>query len=117
VIGNERSNSARKKPGPKSPISNELLGETLIKCFGLSSVVAEMLSQTICPQTGRLYQISGRGVRKRISQSQFLQEIVQDEREKFVDADESQLIRAVQDGNLTAIIFTLKTLGRQRGFQ
>jgi hypothetical protein len=38
------------------------------------------------------------------------------EREKFIDMAESQLIRAVQNGNLTASIYVTKALGRQRGY-
>jgi hypothetical protein len=53
---------------------------------------------------------------KRISQSKYLQKIVEDERSKFIDLAESRLVAAVQNGNLTAVLFTLKTLGRPRGF-
>ncbi len=40
----------------------------------------------------------------------------QDQREVFIDEAESGLLRLVREGNVAAIIFTLKTLGRHRGW-
>ena len=39
-----------------------------------------------------------------------------DEREAMLDFTENQLFKQVQEGNITAIIFTLKTLGKSRGY-
>jgi hypothetical protein len=41
---------------------------------------------------------------------------VKDEREAMLDYTENQLLNQVREGNITAIIFTLKTLGKSRGY-
>jgi hypothetical protein len=39
-----------------------------------------------------------------------------EERERLVDSAELRLIEAVERGELQAIVFTLKTIGRHRGY-
>lgn len=41
---------------------------------------------------------------------------VQDARAGMLDNAELQLLRQIQDGNITAIIFALKTIGKHRGY-
>lgn len=41
---------------------------------------------------------------------------LEDERARILDRAERKLEEAVEAGNLTAIIFTLKTLGKERGY-
>jgi hypothetical protein len=53
---------------------------------------------------------------RRISESPRLQEVLSDAREAMVDIAESALKREVLNGNIAAIIFTLKTQGKQRGY-
>ena len=43
-------------------------------------------------------------------------EMIQKERDRLVDYAENQLGKLIQDKNPTAIIFTLKTLGKNRGY-
>jgi hypothetical protein len=43
-------------------------------------------------------------------------ETIKTEREKFIDVAEIKLQQAVQRGDLRAIIFALKTVGRDRGY-
>ena len=45
-----------------------------------------------------------------------VEDAITDEREAMLDFTENQLFKQVQDGNITAIIFTLKTLGKNRGY-
>ena len=42
--------------------------------------------------------------------------VADEERETLIDFAENQLFQQVKDGNITAIIFTLKTIGKQRGY-
>jgi hypothetical protein len=42
--------------------------------------------------------------------------VYDEERETLIDFAENQLFKQVQDGNITAIIFTLKTIGKLRGY-
>ena len=45
-----------------------------------------------------------------------LKHVLADARESSVDLAESKLIEAIKNGNLTAIIFFLKTQGKSRGY-
>lgn len=53
---------------------------------------------------------------RQIEKSPGLQELLTDTREELVDIAESALRREVLNGNITAIIFTLKTQGKGRGY-
>ena len=53
---------------------------------------------------------------RRINESPTLQQSLVDSREELVDIAESALKNEVLNGNITAIIFTLKTLGKDRGY-
>ena len=45
-----------------------------------------------------------------------LKEVLSDAREDALDLAESKLMEAIRNGNLTAIIFFLKTRGKSRGY-
>lgn len=60
--------------------------------------------------------VSRSTLNRRIAGSPGLREFVYDAREELVDIAESALKREVLGGNITAIIFTLKTQGKQRGY-
>lgn len=60
--------------------------------------------------------VSRSTINRRINESPVLQEVLHDARDGMVDIAESALKREVLAGNITAIIFTLKTLGKQRGY-
>jgi len=55
-------------------------------------------------------------VARYISQYSTVKEVADEERETLIDFAENQLFKQVQDGNITAIIFTLKTIGKSRGY-
>lgn len=40
----------------------------------------------------------------------------EDARETLIDFTEQQLYKQIKEGNITAIIFTLKTIGKHRGY-
>lgn len=53
---------------------------------------------------------------RKIKKHESLKVVLEDARESLVDLAEGQLRREVRKGNITAIIFTLKTLGKSRGY-
>lgn len=55
-------------------------------------------------------------VRKYLKEASEYSEAMSDAREAFKDLAENKLMTAVNNNNLTAIIFTLKTIGRDRGY-
>jgi transposase-like protein len=55
-------------------------------------------------------------VYRKIQKHEVLQEALEDARESLVDLAETKLRQEVNKGNITAIIFTLKTQGKKRGY-
>ena len=55
-------------------------------------------------------------VRRYISTYSTVQSVADEERETLIDFAENQLFQQVKEGNITAIIFTLKTIGKHRGY-
>ena len=51
-----------------------------------------------------------------IEQYPTVKAVADEERETLIDFAENQLFKQVQEGNITAIIFTLKTIGKHRGY-
>ena len=55
-------------------------------------------------------------VYRKINKHPSLKQTLDDSRESLVDLAEGKLRTEVKKGNITAIIFTLKTLGKSRGY-
>jgi len=55
-------------------------------------------------------------VRRYINTYPTVKAVADEERETLIDFAENQLFQQVKDGNITAIIFTLKTIGKHRGY-
>lgn len=53
---------------------------------------------------------------QRISRSEHLKQVVTEAREEMVDIAETALRKQIEQGNIAAIIFALKTIGRPRGY-
>ena len=60
--------------------------------------------------------VSRQTVYRYINQYVSVKEAVDDAREQLLDMTESKLFEAVKDGNVTAAMFVLKTVGRNRGY-
>lgn len=67
-------------------------------------------------QAAKALGVSRSTVHRRIAESVTLKQVLEDSREELVDIAESALRREVLNGNITAIIFTLKTQGKSRGY-
>jgi predicted transcriptional regulator len=85
-------------------LSVEQIAHALQKKAGNVTETAKALGVT----RGALY--------KRIVDDEELQQVLRDARETLVDVAEAQLLKQVKQGNTAAIIFTLKTQGKGRGY-
>ena len=90
-------------PG-KLSMTTEMIAAAIRKAQGLISSAAELLG---CEQTT---------VYRRIAKSAALQRVVAQSRERTLDRAELALAKAVQAGEGWAVCFTLKCLGKNRGF-
>ena len=59
--------------------------------------------------------MSDQSVRNYIKRYDVVRQACDDAREKMIDYAEGALYKQIQEGNITAIIFFLKTQGRRRG--
>jgi hypothetical protein len=89
---------------PSVQLTDDAVGAALHKTHGNISAAARSLSCT------------RRAIQIRIEKSAELQQIVTDARESMVDLAESALRRAVKEGDGWAVCFTLKCLGKARGY-
>ncbi len=64
----------------------------------------------------RKLKVSWSTVDRRVKESKSLQMAVKEAREASLDLAESKLEEKIREGNLTAIIFKLKTQGADRGY-
>lgn len=98
----------KKKPKPLKrridAVPDELIGKALKANLGLQYLAA-----------GALGMADGT-ISDRIKESPYLQMIVQECREARIDAAERNLSKLVDNNNLGAVCFLLKTLGKNRGY-
>jgi hypothetical protein len=66
--------------------------------------------------SAQMLKCSREAIRKRVQKSKTLEAIAKEEREGVVDVAESALQRAVLNGEGWAVQFTLRNLGRGRGY-
>jgi len=64
----------------------------------------------------RFLNCSRNTISRYIEQYPTVKSVADEERETLIDFAENQLFQQVKDGNITAIIFTLKTIGKSRGY-
>lgn len=84
--------------------SNKLIIDALTKTGGNISATAQML------KVGR------RTLHTWLDKYPILRQARNDAFDSFIDLAESKLMQKVNKGDMTAIIFTLKTQGRNRGY-
>lgn len=73
-------------------------------------------SKGLVAPAARALKCSQSTVRNYIKRHPTLEQTKIDEREKMIDAAEAALYKQIMVGDITAIIFTLKTIGRDRGY-
>jgi len=84
----------------------EQIEAALRKCNGLITPTSTMLN------------VTRQAIYLRVKRSARLRAVIEEVTEKVLDKCESQLFKNINDGdgNMTAIIFYLKTKGRHRGY-
>lgn len=60
--------------------------------------------------------IGRKAIYERRDKSPMVAEAINEHRELLVDLAEAEIMKQIRGGNIAAIIFTLKTQGRQRGW-
>jgi hypothetical protein len=73
-------------------------------------------SHGIVASAARILGIDRSTVQRYINNYPTIKAALENEREVWTDIAESQLIRAVRKGSLPAVMFYLKTVGRNRGY-
>jgi len=80
------------------------IAQVLADCKGLVALTAKRLG------------VASATVRSRISKSPELQRVQMESFETVVDFAESKLLKKIEDGDLTATMFFLKSKGKERGY-
>lgn len=83
---------------------NHQIVEALEKAAGIITVAAQMLG------------MRRECLSRRISKTESLQGALKAIEERTLDLAEGQLLKSIKNGNLTAVIFFLKTKGMRRGY-
>lgn len=84
--------------------SDENIGRALILAGGFQSVAAELIGMNHCHLCVR------------VKESKYLQEIIELASERMLDEGEVGLRKLIEEQNLGAICFLLKTKGKKRGY-
>ncbi len=95
---------AASKRGRKKTYTVDMICEALRESSGLVTLAARRLG---CSHTT---------IQRALKDSKKVRDARHEAREAFLDSAEESLMKKVEDGDLTAIIFTLKTLGKGRGY-
>lgn len=66
--------------------------------------------------TAQVLGVTRRSVYMWMAKDPKLREAQEDAKESLIDMAENKLFQAVKNGDMTAIIFTLKTIGKERGY-
>ena len=94
----------KRKPAVNQVITEETVAEALRQAGGIQTKAALMLG---CSQSA---------VSQRVSKSEYLQDVYQEIREEMLDLAESELLKKLKEGHMSAIIFFLKCIGKSRGY-
>jgi hypothetical protein len=85
-------------------VTNQQVIDALERSAGILSAAAELLP------------VSRQAIQDRINRYPSLAVAQMEIKEKNIDFAESKLMQGIKSGNMTAIIFYLKTMGKDRGY-
>lgn len=100
------------KPGKRKykQVTNEQLKVALAECKGIYSAASKWIARELGVSFSR------QGIAKRVDASPELRAFVDNLSEETLDWAESLLLNHLKNGNVTALIFYLKTRGKARGY-
>lgn len=107
----------KKQPAKKQPpIKKEGLGTKKL-CFTDENLI-EVLRENggLVKFAARRFGCTDRTIYNRIKDNPEIKIAIKEARNRFIDEAENVLQKAVQKGSLPAVFFTLKTIGRHRGY-
>ena len=96
--------AAKKRGHRPQRFTEEQVAQAVMEAGGILTTAARRLGCASCT------------VYEYIERFPALKHVLTEARESSVDLAESKLIEAIKNGNLTAIIFFLKTQGKSRGY-
>ena len=105
----------KKRRGPQPRVSDDEIAAALIKARGLVAGAVRIITKDR-QEDDENFKISRQALDKRIKKSLRLTEVATQCDEEMLDFVEGKLISAINDGNMTAIIFYLKCKGKKRGY-
>lgn len=73
-------------------------------------------SNGINAEAGRILGVTGQAIADRVRKSKKLQAVKEDVIEGTLDRAENKLIKAIDRGDLKAVMFYLRTIGKGRGY-
>ena len=94
----------------KGKVTDEDIKEALIESGGIQSAA----SQWLAAKKG--LSISRSGISRRVAKSPELQAACEEATERVLDVAENRLLKMINEGDRTAIIFFLKCKGKSRGY-
>jgi len=109
-------------PAPKkgkhtnAKVTQEEIIQALRQSGGILSSAAALLSKAKTEALGRPFSIARQSITERIKKDPGLTKVLEQCHETNLDIAELGLMKQIQEGNLTAIIFYLKCVGKNRGY-
>ena len=96
--------TAKKRGHRPQRFTEEQVAQAVMDAGGILTTAAQKLGCASCT------------VYEYLNRYPSLKDVLTEARESTLDFVESKLMKAIDDGNLTAIIFLLKTRGKSRGY-
>ena len=96
--------------GRARAVTNAAIGQALRASGGIYSAASQWIAENIGVNYSR------QAIAKRVQASPELQKVLEDTIEETIDVAESRLQELIASGNVTAILFYLRTKGKHRGY-
>lgn len=106
----------KKERGQKRKVTDEEIADALIRAQGLVTFATKLICKARSEEAGEPFSISQQAVSKRISESPGLKAVLDECDKAVLDMAEGKLLKLINEGNLSAIIFYLKCKGKGRGY-